>query len=148
MKIHAIQVLAIAFVVTAVTAGVWVSLKARAAKTEEVATNRLAGVEMFAFGGIGIAGSISPGESDYQAILQRPSAKAAFERLFQVGNAQAQCYALVGLSKLDQERFRVLSAQLEKSNNIVETMSGCIMSRKTMGVVVARIKSGAYSGKD
>jgi hypothetical protein len=47
--------------------------------------DRLAKVDIFAFGGIGYAGMTSPGEKDYRLILSRTSAEADFERLFLVG---------------------------------------------------------------
>lgn len=64
----------------------------------------LAGVGVFAFGGVGIAGVTSQGEKDYRVILSRSSALAEFEKLFATGNPQAKAYALVGIRALDVDR--------------------------------------------
>ncbi len=50
-------------------------------------------VPQFAFGGVGFSGLTSEGEKDYNEILTWPSAETDFQKVFQLGNAQAKCYA-------------------------------------------------------
>jgi hypothetical protein len=66
-------------------------------KSPDALLNRMAKVHAFAFGGVGFGFATSEGELDYRTLLARPSAREDFERLFAMGNAQAKCYALVGL---------------------------------------------------
>lgn len=107
--------------------------------------DRLAKVDIFAFGGIGYAGMTSPGEKDYRLIFSRTSAEADFERLFLVGNAQARAYALVGLRALDQKRFTQISQSLRDSPVEVITESGCIVEHQSLGALLKRIASGEFS---
>jgi glycosyltransferase A (GT-A) superfamily protein (DUF2064 family) len=118
---------------------------ARAAEKADSVADRLAKVEVFAFGGVGFAGVISPGEMDYRLLLSQPSAEAHFERLFAVGNPQAKGYALVGLRHLNSERFKALAASLRSSKIAVSTMHGCLMRHETMAAILADIQAGNYS---
>jgi hypothetical protein len=107
--------------------------------------DRLAKVDIFAFGGIGYAGMTSPGEKDYRLIFSRTSAEADFERLFLVGNAQARAYALVGLRTLDQKRFTQISQSHRDSPVEVITENGCIVEHQSLGALLKRIASGEFS---
>ena len=91
---------------------------------------RLAKVELFAFGGVGYAGVMSPGEKDYRAILARSSAMADLERLYSSGNLQAKCYALVGIRKLNPQRFKELAESLRSSKEQVGTAFSSSMKTK------------------
>jgi hypothetical protein len=61
-----------------------------AAERSDPIVDRMAEVNLFAFGGVGFAGVISEGERDYRLILSRPSAQADFEKLFAVGTLEAK----------------------------------------------------------
>lgn len=67
---------------------------AQSVQPVDTVVERLTKVEIFAFGGVGYAGTTSPGEKDYKAILSRPTALADFEQLYSSGNAMAKAYAL------------------------------------------------------
>ena len=118
---------------------------ARSAESSNTAVDRLAKVDLFAFGGVGFAGVISPGEKDYKLVLSSPSAETDFERLLASGNPQAKCYALVGIRQLNPEKFKTLSAPLHSSKEQVSTMRGCILSHQTMAALIERIEAGSYS---
>jgi hypothetical protein len=105
---------------------------------------RMGKLELFAFGGVGFAMSISEGEKDFAVVLSRPSATADFERLFAAGNAQAKCYALVGLRQLNRQRFEALAASLRLSKSPVATARGCLMFSVPVSEIVARIQAGSY----
>ncbi len=117
---------------------------AQAAEPFETTFNRLVKVEHFAFGGTGFAGQISQGQKDYELILSRPSALADFERLYTVGNPQAKAYALVGIRKINPERFQQLAQPLRGSQEKVVTMGGCIVSHEVFAGVIRNIESGNY----
>ena len=122
------------------------ALCAAAAETQnDPAFDRLAHADMFAFGGVGFAGTISQGEKDLRLIMARPSALADFERLFAVGNIQAKAYALVAIHHLDHAKFAELAAPLRESKTPVQTIHGCIVSHESISSLIARIEAGDYS---
>jgi hypothetical protein len=96
---------------------------AQATESVDSTLERLAKVDIFAFGPTGYAGVISQGERDYKLILSRPSAMADLVRLFSSGNSQAKCYALVGIRTLDGSRFKELSKSVRDSKEEVLTQS-------------------------
>jgi hypothetical protein len=106
---------------------------------------RLAKVEIFAFGPVGYAGTTSAGEKDYKAILSRPTALADFERLYSSGNVMAKAYALVGIRNFSPERFIALAQPMRNSKERITTMHGCIVSHESLGAIVKQIESGRYS---
>jgi hypothetical protein len=120
---------------------------AHAGQSVDLAFDRLAKVERFAFGRTGYAGVTSQGEIDYRVILGRPAAEADFERLFAIGNRQAKSYALVGIRTLDRSRFKQISQPLRDSAEEVVTQRGCIVYHESLGVVLKRIDAGNYSSK-
>lgn len=113
--------------------------------TSDATFDRLAKVEIFAFGPVGYAGIISLGEKDYKLILSRPSAAADFERLLSIGNPQAKSYGLVGIRAINPNRFKELSGSLRDSKVDVTTESGCIVSHESLGNVLKHIEAGDYS---
>jgi hypothetical protein len=117
----------------------------RSEENSNTVVDRLAKVELFAFGGVGFVGVTSPGEKDYRLLLSSPSAEADFEKVFASGNLQAKCYALVGIRRLNPERFKTLSASLRSSQAKVSTMHGCTMFRRTAADLVELIETGYYS---
>ncbi len=117
----------------------------QATQSVDTAFERLAKVEIFAFGGVGYAGVPSSGEKDYRTILAGPSALADSDRLYSSGNLQAKCYALVGIRKLNPQRFTELAQSLRGSKEQVATMHGCIMSQELLGVILKQIESDKYS---
>ena len=113
---------------------------------DDLALQRLATADVFAFGPVGWASAISQGETDYRLILARTSAKADFELLFMRGNIQAKSYALVAIHKLDPKRFTELALPLHDAKTEVRTMSGgCIINRQTIASVIARIETGGLA---
>jgi hypothetical protein len=107
--------------------------------------DRIAKVDLFAFGGIGFTGVISQGEKDYRSILSRASAEADFERIFAVGSPEAKCYALVALRKLNSQRFTALISRLRSSKRAVATAHGCNMMNERLAALSERIRAGDYS---
>ena len=105
----------------------------------------LAGVGVFAFGGVGIAGVTSQGEKDYRVILSRSSALAEFEKLFATGNPQAKASALVGIRALDVDRYGELSAPLRQASLKVTIQHGCVISHVPFSAIVKGIDAGGYA---
>lgn len=114
--------------------------------TVDAAVSRLSTVERFAFGGVGFAGVISKGETDFRLVLAQPKAIAlsSFERLYTVGNPQGRSYALAGLKKLAPQRFTEFVAALGKSTEEVEVMRGCIVSHEPLQDIAKQIDQGKF----
>jgi hypothetical protein len=117
---------------------------AQAPMPEDAVLERLARVEIFAFGPTGYAGITSQGEKDYRAILSRSSASVDFEQLFSLGNSQAKSYALVGLRAVSPNRFKEISSSLHDSKEDVTTERGCIVSHESLGTVLKHVGAGDY----
>ena len=111
----------------------------------DAVVERLAKTGVFAFGPVGYAAIISPGEKDYRTVFNRSSALEDFEKLYSTGNLQAKCYALVGIHMLNPARFKELAQPLRDSKETVNTMTGCILSREAFGAVIKQIESGRFS---
>ena len=110
----------------------------------EQSVQRLAHVGVFAFGGVGFAGSTSQGELDFRRIKLEPpdAALAAFEKVYATGNLQAKSYALVGIHSLKLKRFKELYAALSPSNGDVTTMRGCIVLSERFRDIARQIDKG------
>jgi hypothetical protein len=115
-----------------------------AVQTTDTVVNRMTQVRLFAFGGVGFAGAISQGEKDYRTIFARSTAQSDFETLFAQGSQESKCYALVGMRRINPERFKVLAASLRDSKTDVITMTGCILERRSLASVLHSIESGSY----
>jgi len=100
--------------------------------------DRLAKVEIFAFGPVGYAGRISQGEKDFRSILARSSV-VDFEKLYRTGNIQAKFYALIGIRKLSPERYDEFARPLRTSKEEVETAHGCIVGKEPVADVIKQI---------
>ncbi|RKX34319.1 MAG: hypothetical protein DRP64_20185 [Verrucomicrobia bacterium] len=111
----------------------------------EESYERLLKVERFAFGGTGFAGSISQGELDFRVLLKNKKSSERFRGLYDHGNIQAKCYALVAFSQLDKALLDELSEELSKIGGEVTTMEGCIVAATPVPDEVERIGNGAYS---
>ena len=130
--------------------GIFLLLTSVLAQAEQLADptlNRIAGVGVFAFGGVGIAGVTSQGEKDYRVILSGSSALAEFETLFATGNPQAKAYALVGILALDVERYEQLSAPLRQASLKVTIQHGCVISHVPFSAILKGIDAGGYAGE-
>lgn len=119
---------------------------ARAADPLAEATKALSSTGVFAFGGVGFVGRTSQGEIAFKAIMARPpqEALAAFEKVFASGDASARSYALVGIRKLDRDRYKELLRTMEASHEFVLTAHGCIVSREALGAVAGEIDAGHF----
>ena len=107
--------------------------------------DELTTVKMFAFGGIGFAGSRSKAERAYYEIMSRPNRREILERVLEAGTLEGKCYALVGIYNLDRDRFRVLAAPFRSSKQQVATARGCILGSTTVGAIIERIEAGIYA---
>ncbi|HEY2572827.1 MAG TPA: hypothetical protein VGH65_02120 [Verrucomicrobiaceae bacterium] len=101
-------------------------------------------VKSFAFGGIGVAGTISQGEAAFRTVMERPDALEQFKVVLAKGSNEAALYALCGIRALDPASFEEAAAPLVKKNPDVETIAGCMISRQKAAGVVKNIADGRY----
>ena len=106
----------------------------------------LESAKLFAMGPVGFGGAYSQEELQFEAILALApnKAKQTLERLYLSGNPQAMSYALLGMHKLDRKRFAELLVSARVSDLTVDTMSGCIGSKKKLSAIAADVDSGKY----
>ena len=101
-------------------------------------------VEIFAFGGVGVANRPSQGEILFQAVAARTNALNLFTAAMTNGTAAAQLYSLCGIHKLAPTKYDAHAKDLMSSSDEVETLRGCIMVDETVPTVVKRISMGDY----
>lgn len=111
---------------------------------EKLAVEMLTKVPLFAFGGIGYAGTTSEGEMAFESVLAAESAEADFLRILKKGTPEAQCYALVGLRLKDRPQFAEQVKPFALSKQTVKTCAGCIRGTQPMYSVVTNIQHGVY----
>ena len=111
------------------------------------AIDKLSSTRIFAFGGVGIAGATSEGETQYRVLAALPhkEAIAAFEQVYESGNLPARCYALAGLHHLDPVRFRALLAGAASNHTKVVTMEGCTVMELAFDQIAMFIDRGTYT---
>ena len=102
-------------------------------------------VEALSFGGVGVAGTMSPGDKLFRELAAAPDKTALFHTLWEKGNNQAKCYALIGLYWVNDPDADRLAQQLIRSHTSVATIRGCIVgTREQVASFVDTIKSGEY----
>jgi hypothetical protein len=112
--------------------------------SERSAVEKLEKTPLFAFGGIGDAGTTSEGEIAFHTLFSSKSAESHFGRVLKSGNPQAKCYALLGLRLKNRVVFNEQVKSFIASKQGVQTCSGCSMMKQRMASVVASIQRGNY----
>ena len=62
-------------------------------------------VPLFAFGGVGFAGTSSQGEARFKEILKGPDSLNEFEKWFESGSDEARMYCLVAFYYLNRDQY-------------------------------------------
>jgi hypothetical protein len=99
---------------------------------------------MFALGGIGVAGTMSPGERALREVLANREAVARMERLLTNATPAGRLYALLGLRLKDRALYDRALQELRAINAKVETARGCILSQESFGDLLKEIERGQY----
>ena len=99
---------------------------------------------MFAFGGIGVAGTMSHGERALREILEKPQAIERLERLLTNATPAGQLYALVALRLKDRALYDRAVQKLRSIDTKVETAHGCMLSQESFADLVKEIERGQY----
>ena len=102
-------------------------------------------VKMFAFGGIGVAGTPSQGQQLFNRVLDSPDALKHFNGIMKSGNAAGKLYALCGLKALDKAAYNTALASLKTDKTTtVETAAGCMISHQPVASIVKNIEDGHF----
>jgi hypothetical protein len=108
------------------------------------ATASLARETVFALGGVGVAGTISPGESDLRALLEKSDAVQQLQSLLKQASPAGQLYALLGLRLRDRPSYEQALPLFRKRPDVVSTMRGCILMKEKMESIVQQIEHGDF----
>jgi hypothetical protein len=104
----------------------------------------LTAVTTFAIGGVGVAGTISSGETDFRALLKEPDVVEKCQKLLTDATPEGQMYGLLGLKLKDETAFVAALPKYKGSKTTLREMAGCMMGTITMGELAARIEKGSY----
>jgi hypothetical protein len=121
--------------------GLFVSL-ARSEQSAPDATLRK--TELFALGGIGVAGTMSEGERALREVLKEPDLSARLEKLVSEASPAGQLYALLGLRLRDRTAYERALEKLRTTDAKVQTARGCILQQESFGDLVKEIERGQY----
>jgi len=100
--------------------------------------------ELFALGGIGVAGSMSEGERALREVLNESAVTARLEKLLSDASPAGQLYALLGLRVRDRAAYERALGKLRTNNAKVHTARGCMLSEESFGDLVKEIERGQY----
>jgi len=131
----------------AVVAGVSVlclAPSAGAAEKANGASASLARENVFALGGVGVAGTMSGGEKDLRAVLKEADAVQQLQSLLKNASPAGQLYALLGLRLRDRPAYDQAVPTFRKRSDEVSTLHGCIMMKEKMDAIVQQIEHGDY----
>jgi hypothetical protein len=85
--------------------------------------------DKFALGGIGVAGTMSKGESALRTILDQPDAVTQLEKMLPHATDAGRLYILVGLHLRDRSAYKRAFDSYSQHDSTVETVRGCMVSR-------------------
>ena len=100
--------------------------------------------EKFALGGIGVAGTISKGESALRTILAAPDAVTQLEKMLPHATDAGRLYILLGLRMRDRSAYKRAFESYAKHDSTVETVRGCMISRVSFQALMREIDRGNF----
>ena len=98
----------------------------------------------FALGGVGVAGTMSPGERSLREVLHESDAVAQLERALPDATPAGQLYALLGLRIRDRTAYQRALEKYRANDVQVETMRGCILQQESFRDLIKQIEHGDY----
>lgn len=104
----------------------------------------LARENVFALGGVGVAGSMSGGKRDLRAVLKEADAVQQLKGLLKNASPAGQLYALLGLRLRDRPAYDQAVPTFRKRSDEVSTLHGCIMMKEKIDAIVRQIEHGDY----
>jgi hypothetical protein len=108
------------------------------------ADSTLRKVSSFAMGGVGVTGTMSPGERALRDVLKKSDAVARLESMLPQASPAGQLYALLGLRARDRDTYKQALIKYGQSDASVQTMRGCILRNESFAALVNQIDHGDY----
>ena len=115
-----------------------------ATSSENSAARDLAAAKSLAFGGVGVAGLMSQGEQNLRAVLERPDASQQLQAALAHATTAGTLYILVGLRRCDRAAYQKVFDSLARSNDDVEVVCGCMISKEPFRQVLSQIQDGRF----
>jgi hypothetical protein len=130
---------------TALSAIAALSLFVSFARSEQSAPDAtLRKTELFALGGIGVAGTMSEGERALREVLKESDGPSRLEKLVSDASPAGQLYSLLGLRIRDRAAYDRALQKLRTTGAKVQTARGCILQQEPFGDLVKEIERGQY----
>lgn len=85
---------------------------------------------------IGRGGSLSIYAKNFDILLDEKNADVAFKSILKNGTLPAQLYALSGIYFTDYEHFKREVKKYKNNNEIIETVSGCLIEKEKVSKIV------------
>ncbi len=100
--------------------------------------------DKFALGGIGVAGTMSKGESALRTILDRPDAASQLEKMLPHATDAGRLYILVGLRMRDRLAYKRAFDLYSQHDSTVETVRGCMIGHESFKALMREIDRGNF----
>ena len=114
------------------------------ASSENSAARDLAAAKSLAFGGVGAAGLMSEGERNLRAVLAQPDASQQLQAALAHATPAGTLYILVGLRRCDRAEYQKVFDSLVRSNDEVEVVRGCMISKEPFHQVLSQVQDGRF----
>src|SRR5262245_53792009 len=115
-----------------------------ATSSENSAIRDLAVAKSLAFGGVGVAGLMSEGERNLRAVLKQRDASQQLQAAFAHATPAGKLYILVGLRRCDRAAYQNVFDSLARSNDDVEVVRGCMISKEPFGQALSQVQDGRF----
>lgn len=123
-------------IVGAVALSLWAVPLARGSDVQDA--------DKFALGGIGVAGTMSKGESALRTILDQPDAATQLEKMLPHATDAGRLYILVGLRIRDRSAYKRAFDSYSQHDRAVETVRGCMINRESFKALMREIDRGNF----
>ena len=115
-----------------------------ATSSENSAVRDLAAAKSLAFGGVGVAGLMSEGERNLRAVLAQPDASQQLQAALAHATPAGKLYILVGLRRSDRAAYQKVFDSMNRSNDDVEVVRGCMISKEPFRQVLSQVQDGRF----
>ncbi len=113
-----------------------------AASSENSAARDVAAAKSLAFGGVGVAGLMSEGERNLRAVLAQPDASHQLQAALVHATSAGKLYILVGLRRCDRAAYQKVFDSLDRPNDDVEVVRGCMISKEPFRQALSQVQDG------
>jgi hypothetical protein len=108
------------------------------------AARDLAAAKSLAFGGVGVAGLMSEGERNLRSVLEQPNPSQQLQAALAHATPAGKLYILVGLRRCDRAAYQRVFDSLGRSNDDVEVVRGCMISKEPFRQVLSQVQDGRF----